>query len=360
MLSSAEPHTDGSPNQATACGDFSVAEIDAPRGFIHPDIVQTFRTVLHERGADLDSLIVEAGLDPPHFDGRSKTVSFTAIGRLIALAADRTCCPHLALLLGQRTTLTSLGLLGALLRNSNMVGDALRALGANVSMRDRGAAVVLNTYENIAVLSYAPYEPEGAALHAEWALAETTNLLRALCGPDWVPLEVLVPRCTPPDKVPYAIFFKATVRFNQETAALVFPATLLKQRIEGADPAMRQKVEDHMRRLEEDEPSTLTDELREYLQTAVTRQRCKAERVARLRLLNRRTLSRHLRNEGTSFRCLANEAQFRVAKRLLTDTSMAIGQISAALDFSEPAAFTHAFRRWSGMAPSTWRQASRA
>ncbi|WP_147029534.1 helix-turn-helix domain-containing protein, partial [Methylobacterium oxalidis] len=41
------------------------------------------------------------------------------------------------------------------------------------------------------------------------------------------------------------------------------------------------------------------------------------------------------------------------------DTSMNLGQISAALDFSEPAALTHAFRRWSGMTPSAWRRANR-
>ncbi|WP_431310832.1 hypothetical protein [Methylobacterium oxalidis] len=35
-----------------------------------------------------------------------------------------------------------------------------------------------------------------------------------------------------------------------------------------------------------------------------------------------------------------------------------MAQISAILHFSEPAAFTHAFRRWSGTTPSAWRQAN--
>jgi AraC-like DNA-binding protein len=76
-------------------------------------------------------------------------------------------------------------------------------------------------------------------------------------------------------------------------------------------------------------------------------------------MVNRRTLSRRLRAEGTSFRRLANEAQFRVAKQLLADTSISLTQISNCLDFSEPAAFTHAFRRWSGTTPSAWRRANR-
>ena len=100
----------------------------------------------------------------------------------------------------------------------------------------------------------------------------------------------------------------------------------------------------------------LTDELRNYLQTEVTQRRCQAKQVARLRMVERRTLSRWLQAEGTTFRQLANEAQFRVAKKLLTDTDMSLTQNSTALNFSAPSAFSHAFRRWSGMTPSAWRQ----
>nr|WP_244413556.1 AraC family transcriptional regulator [Methylorubrum extorquens] len=328
---------------------------------MHSDVVRASHTVLVELGADLDGLIAAAGLDRRLFDASSKPVPFTAIGRLIALAADHSRCPHLGLLVGKQTTLASLGLLGVLLRNCASVGKALQALEAHARVRDRGAVVGLGVYNDIVVLSYAPHEPEaeGAALHLERALATLTNILRGLYGPDWAPLGVLLPRSAPRDTVPYTEFFGAPVRFDQEAAALVFPAALLQQPIVGADPALRQRAEDHIRRLEADQPSTLTDKLREYLQTAVTQQRCRVERVARLRLVNRRTLSRHLQAEGTSFRRLANEAQFRVAKQLLIDTSLALGQISAALDFSEPAAFTHAFRRWSGVTPSAWRQANR-
>ena len=245
------------------------------------------------------------------------------------------------------TTLASLGLLGVLLRNCASVGDALRALEAH-ACKTRGAGIGLGVYDDIAVLSYSPHEPEaaGATLHLERALATVTNILRGLCGPDWAPLEVLLPRSAPPDMTPYGAFFHAPVRFDEEMAALVFPAGLLEQPIAGADPAACRDLEEQIRRLEVAQPHTRTDELRQYLQAAVTRQRCKAERTARLMLVTRRTLTRRLRAEGTSFKQLANETQFRLAKQLLGDTGMSLTQVSATLHFSEPAAFTHAFRRW--------------
>jgi len=106
------------------------------------------------------------------------------------------------------------------------------------------------------------------------------------------------------------------------------------------------------------EPSSLTDELRLYLQTEVTRSRCGARRIAHLRKMDRRTLSRRLRAEGTTFKQLADEVHFQVAKKLLADPCTSLAQVSAILKFSQPSAFTHAFRRWSGMTPSAWRRSN--
>jgi AraC-like DNA-binding protein len=333
-------------------------ENSLPIGLAHFRVAQAIYAVLVELDADPDALMVEAGLDPRFFECRGKLVPYSSLGRLIAVAVARTHCPHLGLLIGQRTTMASLGLLGLLLRNSDTVGDALRALEAYLGMLNRGAVVGLGIDGEMAVLSYCPYEPgaEGAVHHSDRALATATNILRALCGSGWAPLEVLLPRTAPSSTLPYTQFFRAPVRFDQETAALAFPAQLLDHHIPEADPVIRRRVMDRIRRLEGTQPSTLTDGLRQHLRAEVIRKRCDATKTARHLSLTRRTLSRRLRAEGTSFRQLANEAQYRVAKRLLADTRMNLTEISIVLDFSEPAGFTHAFRRWSGMTPSAWRR----
>ncbi len=350
------------PTKAVLAERVLATEAAPSPGYIHVKDVRAMQVVLTELGADLDGLIAEAGLDPQIINSRTKLIPFTAIGRLIALAAERTQCSHFGLLIGARVTLASQWLLGALLRNCNTVGDALRTLEAHLCVQDRGGVIGLGVFGEIAVLSYTPYEPDvvGAALHSERALAKVANVLRALCGDRWAPLEVLLPRSAPEDATPYRAFFRAPVRFDQELAALVFPTPLLQRRIAGADPAVRRRLEGRIRRIEATRPSKLTDELRHYLRATVIKQRCKAERIARLRLINRRTLSRRLKAEGTTFRQLTNEAQFAVAKQLLADTSMSLTEIAGTLNFSELAAFTHAFRRWSGVAPSTWRKEYRA
>jgi hypothetical protein len=120
-----------------------------------PGVGQAIYTALAELGADPDDLLAELGLDPRHFDG-GKLVPYAVLSRLIALAVERTNCPHLGLYIGQRATLTSLGWLGLLMRHSDTVGDALRALEAHSGTQNWGAVVGLGIGSDITVLSYGP------------------------------------------------------------------------------------------------------------------------------------------------------------------------------------------------------------
>lgn len=102
-------------------------------------------------------------------------------------------------------------------------------------------------------------------------------------------------------------------------------------------------------------PRALTEDLRRVLRTELLRDNCSAAAVARFFSMHRRTMNRHLRMEGLAFRQVANEVRFELACELLANTDMTLGQIAAALKYSELSAFTRAFRRWSGQAPSAWR-----
>jgi AraC-like DNA-binding protein len=79
------------------------------------------------------------------------------------------------------------------------------------------------------------------------------------------------------------------------------------------------------------------------------------EAVASQLSIQPRTLNRRLQAEGKCFRELINEARFEVARQLLAGTRMDITAIALALGYADPSGFTHAFQRWSGVAPSEWR-----
>jgi AraC-like DNA-binding protein len=97
-------------------------------------------------------------------------------------------------------------------------------------------------------------------------------------------------------------------------------------------------------------------DVRRVLETELLRGGCSARTIARLFAMHRRTLNRRLSAEGTGFRRVMDTVRFELACRLLADPRMTFAQVAAALKYSEPSAFTRAFRRWSGgQTPTAWR-----
>src|SRR3954471_4899425 len=104
--------------------------------------------------------------------------------------------------------------------------------------------------------------------------------MRVLCHPDWAPAEVLIPRREPADAGPYRSFFRAPVRFNAETAAVVFPAGLLNWRLSSANPSVRTAVEQRIIELERAVPPDLVDELRRIVRAGLSTKRSSAREAA--------------------------------------------------------------------------------
>jgi len=327
---------------------------------VHGDVARAACAVLSDLGADPVDLLREADCNLRASPDDGASVSNAALGRLLQLGANRTGCGHLGLLVGQRIVLAELGPSRALVQNAGTVGDALRVLETRPWAWTCGSAVRLCVEADFALLHYFPYEPGATAvgLQSEGALATIVNIVRALSGAQWSPSELLLPRAPPDQTDPYWHFFRAPVRFDQEWAAIVFPSRLLEQQVAGADRAAREIAEHRVRQVGA-APLQISDQLRRLLRLEFIQSPRSGQAVARRLAVHRRTLSRRLRAEGTNFRSVTTEIRFERAKQLLADTNMTLTQISACLGFSEAAAFTHAFRRWSGMTPSFWRHRCR-
>ncbi|WP_020666933.1 AraC family transcriptional regulator [Amycolatopsis nigrescens] len=71
--------------------------------------------------------------------------------------------------------------------------------------------------------------------------------------------------------------------------------------------------------------------------------------------LDVRTLRRRLTAEGTSFRALKAEIHETMAIELLGTVGLGVGQVAQRLGYSDLTSFTHAFTRWTGRPPSSYR-----
>lgn len=71
--------------------------------------------------------------------------------------------------------------------------------------------------------------------------------------------------------------------------------------------------------------------------------------------ISEQTLRRKLSAEGTNYQRIKDEIRYALANRMLAKRSVKIADISKRLGFSEPRAFTRAYKQWSGQTPQSFR-----
>lgn len=69
-----------------------------------------------------------------------------------------------------------------------------------------------------------------------------------------------------------------------------------------------------------------------------------------------RTLKRRLATERSSFRDLLDEVRQRDSQRLLLDPGRSIEEVALRVGYPDPSNFRRAFRRWTGLSPSAYRE----
>jgi AraC-like DNA-binding protein len=121
------------------------------------------------------------------------------------------------------------------------------------------------------------------------------------------------------------------------------------------DPMLRRLLQQQIDALESRHGDDFPGQVRSVLRTALVTGNAGADQVAALFSMHSRTLSRRLDAFGVSFQELVDEGRFEIARQMLEDSAMEVGQIASLLDYADPSAFTRAFRRWSGTTPGRWR-----
>ena len=194
---------------------------------------------------------------------------------------------------------------------------------------------------------------------AEFALALALKLARDVTGVPIVPVQVAFAHHRPDDASEHQRFFRVPVRFGTGTNTMIVSAVDAARPLPGADAALSAIVR---RRLDQVLPATvlpmsasLSARVRRMLVEDLGQTTLTADSVAKALAMSRRTLTRRLGEEGTSFRAILDDVRAELSRALLQDRSLSIADVAFFLQYSEPAAFHRSFRRWTGQTPQNYR-----
>ena len=313
--------------------------------------------ILSEHGVRLADVLDGTGVDQAVFDSDESRLPFGLLNQILSRAIAATGNPALGLMIGARYDYRVMGVAGLWMRNAPTLEAALTGFLELQSNNTRGATSYLHRQGDDVMFGYGVYDRTAHEYSQVYAMVMelSWNIVTGLTRGQCRPAEVLFSLREPADVRPYQDHFDALVRFGEPETGLVLRRRDLALPIPDANPVSFAALKEKAAAFMPPSAHVWSDRVRHSLRRLVIVGQDTLEETAARLGVHPRSLSRHLRDEGSSFRALSDDTRFGVARELLAATDLRVGDIALALGYASHAAFDAAFLRWSGVAPTDWR-----
>lgn len=311
------------------------------------------------KGADADALYAAASLSPEALEDFDARVPLDRYKALIRAATTLTGDAAFALEYGAGTDFRSFSVVGLIAHASATMAEALAQMNRysrlvievdGVAEGPRFANVVRDGQLWLEDLRANPNDfPE---------LTETT-WSRFIVGsrrnfPDHVfALEATVTHAAPAHRAAYERVWKVPVTFNAERNAIrmnpIWPTLRINTENRYAFGVLTERAEallDSLRR-SASVKSAVEKRLLAVLHTGDT----SITAIAAVMGVSRQTLYRRLKAEGVTFELVLDDLRRRMALDYLGARRVSVNETAYLVGFSDPAAFSRAFKRWTGRSP---------
>ncbi len=313
----------------------------------------------HRRyGADPTEALARAGIDPALLEDPANRVTAEQM-ELMSEVSMRTLDDEALGWFSQPLPWGSYGMLCRASLSSPNLEVALKRWCRHHRLLTRDILLSLSRSEGVASLSIDIRRPLGdlkefclvtilrmSLGYACWLIDSRLPLLRAQ-----------FPFPAPAHREVYPLLFCESLRFDAERAGIEFDAQYLSLPLRRDENALRTMLRRAL-------PLTVLQYRRDRLLVQRIRQILRAEllsatsadRVAERLNVSVRTLHRQLQDEGASLQQLKDEARRERAMELLDRSTSSVKQVAHAVGFRNEKSFARAFRDWTGLSPSEYRE----
>lgn len=179
------------------------------------------------------------------------------------------------------------------------------------------------------------------------------NLFRTALGKSWKGSEMLFRVCSPDVARVPDIGNCALVEGDPRTLAFSFPSHWLIM------PLVQHEDTSAARRAPKPPSDALIAAIRSNIRTNLSDPAFDVPRLVSQMGFNRRSVQKYLRERGSGLADMIEEERKKRACELLEQGDRSLEEIAQALGYTDVSNFSRAFRRWSGVAPSHWRDGRR-
>ena len=309
-------------------------------------------------GADPDELLAQVGIRQQQLRDIRSPVNLGSYVALIEAAAIRTGHDNFGLFYGQGFMPQMLGLIGMIAIASPNLGVALGNVAELFPYHQQATETRLVLRGSRSRLEYRILDSGiiDRRQDAELTLGMFVNIFRHGLGGRWTPEEIWCEHPRPSDWRDHERVFDAPVHFAQHTNAVIFRADDLARAMPSADLAKMAELSVALTSIPGGKGNVnLMERVCTEIRSGLVAGNCGIKAVSDAVALPRWTLQRSLDQAGLSFSDLVDDVRQKLAVRYLRQGSLTATEIAFLLGYSEPSAFSRAFKRWFGHSPQQWR-----
>ena len=314
------------------------------------------------KGASRVVLAERCQIDLQDLEDQDKRVPMSKYITLMRAGKELCGDPALALHYGETIDLSEISIVGLLAHAAETMGDALVQINRYgrlvVEVEGLGTSSRFKLWRNRdnsggLWLADTRANPNDFPELTESTFARMACRTRRFGGTPFLSA-VHVTHAEPSHRAEYDRIFQAPIVFESDKNALLIDEAWTSHRIALAPKYVFGILTNHADTLLESLNSTesargkVENLLLPLLHTGETRMNVIAGKLA----FSRQTLFRKLKAEGVTFEQVLDALRQRMAEHYLSAKKVSVNETAYLVGFSDPAAFSRAFKRWTGSSPS--------
>ena len=307
-----------------------------------------------EKGADLNTLLREAGLSRSQIDDPDARLEVRRQIKFLNLVAEALGDDLLGFHLSQKFDPRTTGLLHYVVASSDTLIEAIRRAARYTSIVNEGVKLTLREGKRIELtIEYVGISRHLDRHQIEFSMAGFIRRCRQLTKRRLIPNSVtFVHRRSVTSEV--RAFYGCKLKFGADADQATFPLSVRNIPVVSGDPYLHRLLikycEEALAHRETTRGSFGTS-VENLIAVLLPHGKAQLSQVAHKLGVSPRTLRRHLASEGLTFASVLNALRSDLAKRHLADRTLSISKIAWLLGYSDVSAFSNAYKRRTGMTP---------
>jgi len=305
------------------------------------------------RGASRSALTERSGIDPTELEDRDNRIPFVRYVALMKAGQDLCNDPALALHFGESVDSSEIGFTHQI--GASSMAEAFTVVNryARLSVEvDEGSGdrYVLSRIGGRLWLIDTRRNPNDFPELTESSFARMICTMRQLGGEKSMLKAVHVTHPAPEYRAEYDRIFRVPVVFESDKNALLVDEAMLSYKPPTPPAYASEVLTAHAEQLLEklDSSKSTRGRVERLLMPSLKSGDASMKTIAGKLGVSRQTLFRKLKLEGVTFEKVLDELRHRLALDYLSAKKMSVNQTAYLVGFSDPAAFSRAFKRWTG------------